>query len=94
MRDSTIIFLPEIRLYYSEPGKGENASGNRRRVVLGGKKQVGGESQGRVVNFLERRHFVLSHCWGLSKMLLWKMRTVKTLMVLGSGCGGGTWKNC
>lgn len=32
------------------------------------------------MNLLERRHFVLSHCWGLPKMLLWKVRTVKTLV--------------
>lgn len=41
---------------------------NRRRAALGGERHVGGDSQGRVVKFSERRHFVLLHCWGLQNV--------------------------
>lgn len=95
LRDSKIIFLPWnqiVLLRTRERKKHKQGMGEGNCLGCWEEKQVRGDLQGTAVKIFERRHFGLSHCFGVGACqspspppkLLWKRRTVKALVGLDS----------
>lgn len=108
LRDSKIIFLPwnqTVLLRTRERKKHEQGMGEGNCLGCCEEKQVGGDVQGTAVKIFERRHFGLSHCFGVGACQRCFPPPAPKVTVEKEDCEGiggfglcgcvwSTWRNC